>query len=121
MAFRMVPLPTFYLRPKGMFAQLGSMPNFKMAAILAVFEICKFRFYQTWSLVNAIFWYHHFVSTPPSFPGTVDRSFFRVIPDWDFRTSDLDFSTCILCQIKYYVDVRSNAWLSLIVFEKIDF
>ena len=55
MAFRMVPLPTFHLRPKGMFAQLGSMPNFKMAAILAVFEICKFRFYQTWSLVNVTF------------------------------------------------------------------
>ena len=47
--------------------------------------------------------------------------FFQVIPDWDFRWSDLDFFTWIVCKIKYFVDVRSNVWLSFGDFEKIDF
>ena len=67
------------------------------------------------------FWHYQFVSTHSGFPGTDDRSFFQVIPDWDFRWSDLDFFTWIVCQIKYYVDIRSTVWLSFGVLEKIDF
>ena len=67
------------------------------------------------------FWHHQFVSTPCGFPETDDRSFFQVIPDWDFRWNDHDFFTWIVCQIQYYVDIRSTVWLSFGVLEKIDF
>ena len=44
MAFRMVPLPTFYLRPKGMVVKPGKVEKCKMAAVSRVFDILSISF-----------------------------------------------------------------------------